>query len=163
MTASVATLLPTDQHPVTDPAADAPARAAGPARARSRGAVRAGRALSGLGAAFLAFDAAMKLLAAPEAVAGTVELGYQPGALFWLGLVQLVCLVAYVVPRTAPLGAVLWTGYLGGAVATHVRVGHPLFSHVLFPAYVAAFLWGGLWLRDDRVRAMLAGARASRR
>ena len=68
---------------------------------------------------------------------------------------QLACLILYLVPRTAPLGAVLWTGYLGGAIATHVRVGNPLFSHTLFPIYVAAMLWGGLWLRDARVRRLL--------
>jgi hypothetical protein len=61
------------------------------------------------------------------------------------------------IPRTAPLGALLWTGYLGGAIATHVRVGNPLFSHTLFPIYVAALLWGSLWLRDRRVRGLLAG------
>jgi hypothetical protein len=66
-----------------------------------------------------------------------------------------VCLVVYLIPRTAVLGAILWTGYLGGAIATHVRVGNPLFSHLLFPVYVAALLWAGLWLRDERVRAVL--------
>jgi len=60
-----------------------------------------------------------------------------------------------VIPRTAVLGAILWTGYLGGAIATHVRVANPLFTHVLFPIYVAVFIWAGLWLRDPRVRAML--------
>jgi hypothetical protein len=65
-------------------------------------------------------------------------------------------LAVYLVPRTAILGAVLWTGYLGGAVATHGRIDNPLFTHVLFPIYVAVFLWGGLWLRDWRVRATLA-------
>jgi hypothetical protein len=70
-------------------------------------------------------------------------------------MLQLACLVLYLVPRTSVLGAVLWTGYLGGAVATHVRVGNPLLSHTLFPIYVAALLWGGLWLRDQRVRSVL--------
>ena len=76
-----------------------------------------------------------------------------------LGLIQLASLVLYGVPRTAPLGAVLWTGWLGGAIATHVRLGDPLLTHVLFPLYVAAPLWVGLWLRDPRVRAMLAHVR----
>ena len=67
----------------------------------------------------------------------------------------LACVLAYVVPRTSVLGAVLLTGYLGGAVATHVRVGSPLFTHVLFPTYLAALLWGGLMLRDARLRAFL--------
>jgi len=76
--------------------------------------------------------------------------------------VQLVCLAVYLVPRTAVLGAVLWTGYLGGAIATHVRVGNPLFSHVLFPIYVAAFIWGSLWLREPRLRALLPLAKGRR-
>jgi hypothetical protein len=123
---------------------------------QSRKSVVTGRVLSGIGAAFLAMDAGMKLIGSPEAVKGTAELGYSPSVLPGLAVVQMICLILYLVPRTALLGAVLWTGYLGGAIATHVRVGNPLFTHVLFPIYVAAFLWGGLWLRDWRVRAMLA-------
>lgn len=118
-------------------------------------AVIAGRVLSGLAIAFMAMDAVMKLIQHPEAIKGTSELGYPVGAVFTIGVIQLVCLIAYAVPRTAVLGAVLWTGYLGGAIATHVRLENPLFSHVLFPVYVAALFWGGLWLRDARVRALL--------
>jgi hypothetical protein len=77
-------------------------------------------------------------------------------SLITIGLIQVVCLAVYLLPRTAILGAVLWTGYLGGAIATHVRVGNPLFSHILFPIYVAALLWGGLWLRDRRLRGVFA-------
>ena len=117
-----------------------------------------GRLLSGLAVLFLSFDAAVKILALPAAVEGTTQLGYPATALTGIGVLQLLCLVAYVVPRTAVLGAVLWTGYLGGAVATHVRVASPLFSHTLFPIYVAALLWAGLWLRDRRVAALLARA-----
>jgi len=84
-----------------------------------------------------------------------MQLGFPEGVIVWLGLIQVACLVTYLVPRTAVLGAVLWTGYLGGAIATHVRVGSPLLTHTLFPIYVAAFLWLGLWLRDHRVRAIL--------
>lgn len=116
-------------------------------------AVWTGRILSGLIILFLMFDAGMKLFRLPVAIQGTTQLGYPEGVVFWLGVIQLVCLILYVVPRTALLGAVLWTGYLGGAIATHVRLGNPLFSHILFPLYVAAFLWGGLWLRDARLRA----------
>ena len=76
-------------------------------------------------------------------------------------MILLSCVVAYAVPRTSALGALLLTGYLGGAVATHVRVANPLFSHVLFPTYVAALLWGGLILRDARLRALLPIRRAS--
>lgn len=124
---------------------------------RSRKAIWTGRILSGLAVLFLAFDAAMKLFRVPAAVEGTTQLGYPAGTLLGIGLLQVVCLVIYLVPRTAIIGAVLWTGYLGGAIATHVRVGSPLFTHILFPVYVAALLWGGLWLRDRRVDALFAG------
>lgn len=120
----------------------------------SKGALWTGRILSGFAVLFMAFDAGMKLVQSPMAVKGTTELGYPASVIFTLGLIQLVCLIAYLIPRTAVLGAILFVGYLGGAVATHVRVGNPLFSHVLFPLYVAALLWAGLGLRDPRVRAL---------
>ena len=125
-----------------------------PARARW-----AGRVLTGIAVLFLTFDVTIKLVGAREAVDGTVQLGWAPHHLPILGLIQLACLVVYLVPRTAPLGAVLWTGYLGGAIATHLRVDNPLLTHVLFPVYVAALVWGGLYLRDPRVRALLRPAR----
>jgi hypothetical protein len=128
--------------------------AANPA-GRSKAALWAGRFLSGSAVLFMMFDAGIKLLRHPEAMQGTTQLGYPASVVFGLGVVQLVCLLVYLIPRTSVLGAVLWTGYLGGAVATHVRLGNPLFSHVLFPTYVAAFLWLGLWLRDERLRAVL--------
>ena len=111
--------------------------------------------LSGLAVLFLTFDAAIKLLRLPVAVEGTTQLGYPADVVQPIGLLQVVCLVTYLVPRTSVLGAVLWSGYLGGAIATHVRLGNPLFSHVLFPVYVALLLWGGLWLRDRRLRGLL--------
>lgn len=115
-----------------------------------------GRVLSGLALAFLAFDCAMKLLQLAPAVAGTTELGYPAHSLLTIGLIQLVCVALYALPRTAPLGALLLTGYLGGAIATHLRVENPLFSHVLFPLYVAALVWGGLYLRDARLSVLLS-------
>ena len=114
-----------------------------------------GRTLSGLAVLFLAFDGALKLVKPPFVVEVNAELGYPESLIVTIGLIQVVCLIVYLIPRTAVLGAVLWTGYLGGAVATHVRVGRPLVSHTLFPIFVAVFLWGGLWLRDPRVRALL--------
>jgi hypothetical protein len=122
----------------------------------SRKAMWTGRILSGLAVAFLSLDAAMKVFAVPAAVEGTAQLGYPVSTLFGIGITQLVCLALYVIPRTALIGAVLWTGYLGGAIATHVRVGNPLFTHVLFPIYVAVLIWGGLYLRDRRVSALIA-------
>jgi hypothetical protein len=109
---------------------------------------------------FLTLDTAMKLLRLAPAVEGTVALGYPDHTVFLIGAIQLVCLALYLVPQTAVLGAVVMTGYLGGAVATHVRVGNPLLSHTLFPIYVAAMLWGGLYLREPRLRALLPLLRA---
>lgn len=125
-----------------------------PARG-NRKALWAGRIVSGLAAAFMTMDCMVKVLQLPVAVEGTIKLGYAPGIVLWLGLIQVAMLALYLIPRTAVLGAILWTGYLGGAIATHVRLGNPLFTHVLSPTYVAAFLWCGLWLRDPRLRAML--------
>ena len=130
---------------------------AAPARAHDlpRVQVWTGRVLSGLAVLFLTGDTVFKLVASPEALKGTAELGWSPSAVFAIGVIELVCLVAYLVPRTAVLGAVLFTGYLGGAIATHLRIENPLFTHVLFPVYVAAFIWGGLFLRDRALRAVL--------
>ena len=115
----------------------------------------AGWVFSALAVLFLAFDAVMKLLRLPAAVQGTTELGYSADVVLPLGVLQAVLLIVYLLPRTSALGAILWTGYLGGAIATHVRAGSPILTHVLFPIYVAALLWAGLWLRDGRVRALL--------
>ena len=117
--------------------------------------------MSGLAVLFLLFDASMKVLELPAAVESTGQLGYPPGVLFGIGVIQIAFAIAYLIPRTSVLGAILWTGYLGGAVATHVRVENPLFSHVLFPIYVAAFIWAGLWLRDERLRALVPWRDAS--
>ncbi|MGH7804625.1 MAG: DoxX family protein [Candidatus Binatia bacterium] len=114
----------------------------------------AGRILSGLAVAFLIFDASLKLLQVPMAIEANAELGYPSSVIVPIGLIEVACLIVYLVPQTSVLGAVLWTGYLGGAIATHVRVGNPLFSHTLFPIYVALFLWGGIWLRDEKLRAV---------
>ena len=122
---------------------------------------RTGRVLSGLAAAFLAFDSVGKLLQVKPVMEGTVQLGYSMGTVFPLGIVLLACVVIYLVPRTAVLGALLLTGYLGGAVATHVRVGNPLFTHVLSPTYFATLIWGGLMLRDARVRALAPWRRSA--
>jgi hypothetical protein len=113
------------------------------------------RSVRALVSAFLVFDVAIKLLRLPMVAESAHELGYQPETMFGLGLVLLTFLIIHWIPRTAVHGAVLLTGYLGGAIATHVRIGNPLFSHQLFPIYVAAFIWGGLYLRDVRARALL--------
>ena len=118
-----------------------------------------GRVLSGIAVLFLAMDAAMHLLQPAAAVQGTVKVGYPASVLPVLGVIEVVALALYLIPRTSVLGAILWTGYLGGAVATHVRVGDPLFSHILAPVYVATVVWAGLALRNARLRAVLKGAR----
>ena len=120
-----------------------------------------GRILSGIAVLFLLFDGVAKLLQVQPVIDGTLQLGYPRDIVFSLGVILLSCLLAYVVPRTSVLGALLLTGYLGGAVATHARLEHPLFSHTLFPIYVGLFIWGGLVLRDERLRAFLPVRRAS--
>lgn len=118
-----------------------------------------GRIMTGAAVAFLLFDTVIKLLRLDPAVEGTIQLGYPAESVMAIGLIELLCLAAYVFPRTAIPGAVLLTGYLGGAVATHVRVGSPLLTHILFPIYVAVLVWGGLYLRDGRLRALLTHSR----
>ena len=117
---------------------------------------RIGVVLSTLAVLFLAMDATMKLLAMPVVLEATAQLGFPGSPEFarGLGALLLACTVLYAWPRTAVIGAILLTGYLGGAIATHVRVSNPLLSHTLFGAYVALFVWGGLFLRDARVRAL---------
>lgn len=111
--------------------------------------------LTALVALFLTFDTVLKVLRLAPAMQGTTELGYPPESVLTIGLIELACLALFLVPHTSVFGALLLTGYLGGAIATHVRVGNPLFSHVLFPIYVALLLWGGLYLREPRLRELL--------
>jgi hypothetical protein len=121
----------------------------------SKGRLWTGRIMSALPVLFLLMDGVMKLMKPDFVVKATVQLGYPENVIVGLGIIVLVCVILYVIPRTAVLGAILLTGYLGGAVATHVRVGDPLFSHALFPVYVAILLWGGLYLREERLRALI--------
>ena len=114
-----------------------------------------GRVLSAVPVLFMAFDSAIKFTQIEPVTESFARLGYNLDVAPVIGLLELVCLVAYLVPRTAVLGAVLLTGFLGGAIATHVRVADPLFSHILFPTYVAVLLWSGLYLRDPRVRELM--------
>ena len=113
----------------------------------SKGRLWAGRIVGGLPALFLLVDAVMKFIKPAPVVDGTVKLGYSESVILPLGIVLLVCTVLYLIPKTAVLGAILLTGYLGGAVATHVRVQEGLFS-IIFPVVFGALLWLGLWLRD---------------
>jgi len=128
-----------------------------PAASRPSRTVLTGRVLSGIGTAFLLFDVSMKLFPMQQAIDATVKLGYSAGVLQPLGVILLICLTLYLIPRTAIIGAILMTGYLGGAVATHVRANGSAFE-ITFPLIFASILWGGLYLRDARVSAMLAPA-----
>lgn len=114
----------------------------------------AGRIVSALPALFLLMDGIMKLFKPALVVEATVRLGYPESVILSLGIVLTACTVLYLIPRTSILGAILLTGYLGGAVATHVRVGEGAFP-VLFPVIVGVLVWGGLWLRDERLRALI--------
>ena len=113
-----------------------------------------GRIISTLAALFMAFDSVIKLLELAPAVEATTLLGYPAHLVAVIGLIQLGCLAAYVIPRTSLLGAVLLTGYLGGAVASQVRAETPLFP-IVFPLIMGALIWGGLLLRDEQLRAHL--------
>ena len=115
----------------------------------------AGRIMSVLPALFLLVDAIMKFVKPAPVVEATVKLGYPESTIFGMGIVLLACTVLYLIPATSVLGAILLTGYLGGAVATHVRVGDPLFTHTLFPVYLGIMIWGGLYWREARLRALI--------
>jgi hypothetical protein len=114
-----------------------------------------GRTISALAVSFLLFDSTGKLLEVQPVIDGTLALGYPRDLVFTLGVILLAGVLAYLCPRTSVLGALLLTAYLGGAVASQVRVQAPLFTHILFPIYVAVFVWGGLLLRDARLRMFL--------
>jgi hypothetical protein len=129
-----------------------------PSNALPRPQVWTGRVITALVVAFLLFDSLIKVLQLAPAMEATTGLGYPAQAVIWLGVIQLSCLALYLVPRTSLLGAVLLTGYLGGAIATHVRAGSETFS-LVFPVIIGTMLWGGLYLRDARLRQLaLAGS-----
>jgi hypothetical protein len=123
----------------------------------SRTALRTGRVLSGIAVLFLLFDGAIKLVPIQPVTDSLHELGYPASDSFarFLGVLTLLCTALYAWPRTAVLGAVLLTGIMGGAIASHLRLGDPLFSHTLFGVYLGLFFWVGLWLRDERVRRIM--------
>ena len=114
-----------------------------------------GRVLSGLVILFLGFDIAIKLVQLPIVGETLAELGYPSELGLTIGIVELVCLVLYAMPRTAVLGAILLTAVFGGGIATHIRVASPLFTHILFGVYLGLFVWGGLYLRSARLRDLI--------
>jgi len=116
-----------------------------------------GRVLSGLVIVFLFADAAGKLFRAGPVMEGAARLGYPADTVFTMGVLLLVGAILYTIPKTSVMGAIYLTGFLGGALATHFRVGSPLFTHVLFSVYVASLMWGGLVLRNPRLAPVLLG------
>ncbi|MDR8393732.1 DoxX family protein [Aliifodinibius sp. S!AR15-10] len=113
------------------------------------------RVMSGIVILFMLADSIFKFIQPEAVVEGTVELGYAQHHLVTIGVLGLLSILLYAYPQTSVLGALLLTGYFGGAIATHVRLDNPLFSHILFPVYLAILAWGGLWLRDERLRNLI--------
>ena len=121
----------------------------------SKGQLWTGRVLSGIAVLFMLFDTVIHAMKPPAVVQGFAQLGFPLSIAIPLSTFELIGIVLYVIPHTSAFGAILLTGYLGGAVAAQVRIGAPLFSTMLAPVYVALFLWGGLYFRDERVRALI--------
>jgi hypothetical protein len=122
----------------------------------SKGRLWTARIMSGLVILFMLFDSILKLMKPAPVVEGTVTLGYAEHHILVLGILGLLSTILYAVPRTSFLGALLLTGYYGGVVATHIRVDSPLFTHILFPVYLAVLTWGGIYLRDEKVRKLFS-------
>ena len=115
-----------------------------------------GRVVTALPVLFLIFDLSIKLAHIQPVTDAFAKLGIPDDLSVTIGVLELLCLVVYLIPRTAVLGAVLCTGFLGGAIMIHVRIGDPLFSHILFPVYIGGLLWLGLYLRDPRLRTLIS-------
>jgi len=114
-----------------------------------------GWGMSGLMIAFMLFDSVSKLVLEHHVVEATTQIGYPLDVIRPLGVICLACTLLYAIPRTSILGAILLTGYLGGAIASKVRIEDPMFSSVLFGAYFGILVWGGLYLRDERLRSLI--------
>jgi len=115
--------------------------------------------LSTLVVLFLLMDSGMKVLKLPMVLDASAKLGFSAPVVFTIGVILLLCVILYAIPQTSVLGAILLTGYLGGAVCTHLRLGNPLFGYILFPTYLGALLWLGLYLREPHVRALIPFSR----
>jgi DoxX-like protein len=118
-----------------------------------------GRVLFAFAVLYLAFDAVVKVIQPDFVMKGMTQLGFGAGQIFVLGVICIAALVLYMIPRTAPFGALIWTGYLGGAVETNLRLHQPMFSATLTPVYLAIVMWAALYLRDARVRTVLGANR----
>lgn len=126
-------------------------------KSESKGKLWTGRIMAGLVIAFMLMDSIFKLIPNEMVTTGTLELGYQAHHIPVLGILGLTSIVLFALPRTSILGAILLTGYFGGAIATHVRLDNPLFSHILFPVYLGLLAWGSLYLRNETLRKLMVG------
>jgi hypothetical protein len=122
----------------------------------SKGRLWTARTMGGLVIAFMLVDSIFKFIPNEEVIAGTVQLGYQAYHLPVIGALAVISIVLFAIRKTQFIGAILLTGYLGGAVATHVRLDNPLFSHILFPVYLAVLAWGSLWLKNENFRKLIS-------
>ncbi|HEY0652012.1 MAG TPA: DoxX family protein [Chryseosolibacter sp.] len=127
------------------------------ASAPSKGKVWASRIMGGLVILFMLMDSVFKFIVNEEVIKGTTELGFSTHHLPILGTLGLISIVLYALPRTSVIGAILLTGYWGGAIATHVRMDNPLFSHVLFPVYLGILAWGAVFLKNEQLRKAILG------
>lgn len=121
----------------------------------SKGRLWTSRILSGIVILFMLFDSIFKLAASNLVMESSPDLGFQAHHIIPMGVLGLIPTILYLIPRTAILGVVLLTAYFGGAIATHFRLDNPLFSHTLFPVYLALLAWGGLWLRNEGLRMLV--------
>jgi hypothetical protein len=117
--------------------------------------IRIGQGISALVIAFVIFDTVLHLINIPLVQKASAELGLPVGLAPAIGIIELLCVLLYAIPATSVLGAILLTGYLGGAVAAQLRVGNPLFGQILFPIYIGLMVWGGLWLREPRLSKLI--------
>ena len=115
----------------------------------------AGYILSAIPALLLLSSGVAKIMKPAPVVQGFAHFGYPESLIVGIGILEFACAITYLIPRTSVLGAILVTGYLGGAIASHVRIGSPMFSHTLFGLYLGLMVWGGLWLRDRNLRSLL--------
>jgi hypothetical protein len=128
-----------------------------PVTAPSRGIVWTSRIMAGIVILFMLMDSIFKFIVNDQVIKGTTDLGFAVHHLPILGTLGLLAIILYTIPRTEILGAILLTGYWGGAIATHVRLDNPLFSHILFPVYLGILAWGALWLKNENFRKLILG------
>ena len=126
-----------------------------PVTAPSTAKVWGGRTMGGIVILFMLMDSIFKFIVNEEVIKGTTDLGFQVHHLPIMGTLGLIATLLYIFPRTELLGALLLTGYWGGAIATHVRMDNPLFTHILFPVYLGILAWGALWIKSERLRKLI--------